>query len=389
MGLYNEAGTMEQENSYDAWGKRRIVETWNSNVSFNTDNFLTVRGYTSHEHLDKVNLINMPACRTLGRNGRLYSLSRYFIGNPLTARMLSPDPFVQNASSTQNYNRYSYCMNNPLKYTDPSGYSIKSFFKRIFGSLMGKEHTGENELSPLTIDNDNSYTDWGIDADGNQVNLGGETKNWLDELSPEDYYNLPESLWQGVLDAANGKATLGISGDGIHFWYSWNKEKEALNLLWDLSHDKNGNFIQESMAVFSKSNGIGIMYGCGYVNGVFYSNDLSSCDYSAAWLDANVKDGKILGTDIDIFATIHTHPWDEGLPPGEIWDHGPSVGDKTLYRFGNFYVLDRKNLYLGYRSSQNSNVVYDTIGTNYFLLNGNLSLYTYNLLIPYYPFPKN
>ncbi len=122
MGLYNEAGTMEQENSYDAWGKRRIVETWNSNVSFNTDNFLTVRGYTSHEHLDKVNLINMPACRTLGRNGRLYSLSRYFIGNPLTARMLSPDPFVQSPDYTQSYNRYSYCMNNPLKYTDPSGY---------------------------------------------------------------------------------------------------------------------------------------------------------------------------------------------------------------------------------------------------------------------------
>ena len=26
---------------------------------------------------------------------------------------------------TQNYNRYSYCLNNPLKYTDPSGYSYK------------------------------------------------------------------------------------------------------------------------------------------------------------------------------------------------------------------------------------------------------------------------
>ena len=106
MGLYNEAGTMEQEYSYNAWGKRRTVDTWNANVSIPGDLLLTTRGYTSHEHLDRVNLINM--------NGRLY--------DPLTARMLSPDPFVQNASSTQNYNRYSYCMNNPLKYTDPSGY---------------------------------------------------------------------------------------------------------------------------------------------------------------------------------------------------------------------------------------------------------------------------
>ncbi|MBX7227552.1 MAG: hypothetical protein K1X55_16070 [Chitinophagales bacterium] len=48
-------------------------------------------------------------------------------------RMLNPDNFVQvepkaksrfigNATSTQAYNRYSYVVNNPLKYTDPSGW---------------------------------------------------------------------------------------------------------------------------------------------------------------------------------------------------------------------------------------------------------------------------
>ncbi len=36
--------------------------------------------------------------------------------------ILSPDPFVQATEYTQSYNRYSYCWNNPLKYTDPSGY---------------------------------------------------------------------------------------------------------------------------------------------------------------------------------------------------------------------------------------------------------------------------
>ncbi len=35
----------------------------------------------------------------------------------------SPDPFVQDGSNTQSYNRYSYCWNNPLKYSDPSGYA--------------------------------------------------------------------------------------------------------------------------------------------------------------------------------------------------------------------------------------------------------------------------
>lgn len=41
--------------------------------------------------------------------------------NPITARFFSPDPFVQAPSNSQSYNRYSYCLNNPLVYTDPSG----------------------------------------------------------------------------------------------------------------------------------------------------------------------------------------------------------------------------------------------------------------------------
>jgi hypothetical protein len=36
--------------------------------------------------------------------------------------MTSPDIFDQSIYSTQSYNRYSYALNNPLKYTDPSGY---------------------------------------------------------------------------------------------------------------------------------------------------------------------------------------------------------------------------------------------------------------------------
>jgi hypothetical protein len=34
---------------------------------------------------------------------------------------LSPDNYVQAPENSQNFNRYSYCLNNPLRYTDPSG----------------------------------------------------------------------------------------------------------------------------------------------------------------------------------------------------------------------------------------------------------------------------
>lgn len=46
-------------------------------------------------------------------SGRLY--------DPLFGRFFSPDNYVQLPDFTQSYNRYSYCLNNPLKYTDPSG----------------------------------------------------------------------------------------------------------------------------------------------------------------------------------------------------------------------------------------------------------------------------
>jgi hypothetical protein len=46
-------------------------------------------------------------------NGRMY--------DPLVSRFLSPDPYIQAPGFSQNFNRYSYCLNNPLKYTDPDG----------------------------------------------------------------------------------------------------------------------------------------------------------------------------------------------------------------------------------------------------------------------------
>jgi len=39
----------------------------------------------------------------------------------VNGRMLSADPLVASANSSQAFNRYSYAFNNPLKYTDPDG----------------------------------------------------------------------------------------------------------------------------------------------------------------------------------------------------------------------------------------------------------------------------
>ena len=77
-----------------------------------------------HEMLNEFNLINM--------NGRVY--------DPVLGRFLSPDKYVQEGDNSQNYNSYSYCLNNPLKYADPSGdvFVLDDFIAiTAMGAMMG------------------------------------------------------------------------------------------------------------------------------------------------------------------------------------------------------------------------------------------------------------
>ncbi len=98
---------------YDAWGNREVLYPCSFDQYFD-------RGYTGHEHLlCPFGLINM--------NGRMY--------DPNLGRFLSPDNFIQSPGNPQNYNRYSYCLNNPLKYTDPDGEII--WMPIIIAAAMG------------------------------------------------------------------------------------------------------------------------------------------------------------------------------------------------------------------------------------------------------------
>lgn len=99
----DENATRVFDATYDVWGKQTI----------NINDIGLMRGYTGHEHVYGYEFINM--------NGRIY--------DPILAQFLSPDNYVQDPTNSQNFNRYSYCLNNPLKYTDPSGniYGIDDF----------------------------------------------------------------------------------------------------------------------------------------------------------------------------------------------------------------------------------------------------------------------
>ena len=98
--------------AFDPFGERKNTD-WTGGLTtaqeealLNKQGLISARGFTDHEHLDRLGLIHM--------NGRIY--------DPQLGRFLSPDPLVVGVTS-QYWNRYSYVMNNPMRFNDPSGYA--------------------------------------------------------------------------------------------------------------------------------------------------------------------------------------------------------------------------------------------------------------------------
>ena len=107
-------GVVVQDVRFDPWGTPYYSD---STTLTPASSLLFDRGFTGHEHIMNFGLINM--------NGRVY--------DPMTSTFLSVDNYVQDPTYTQNFNRYAYCMNNPLKYTDPDG----ECFELLLGAVIG------------------------------------------------------------------------------------------------------------------------------------------------------------------------------------------------------------------------------------------------------------
>ena len=114
--ITNDSGAYIERLAYEPFGERRNTDGSAEDRKSPIVGATTDRGFTAHEHLDEMMLIHM--------NGRIY--------DPILARFMTPDTFVQSADNLQSYNRYSYVLNNPLMYTDPSGYlSLNSIFDTL------------------------------------------------------------------------------------------------------------------------------------------------------------------------------------------------------------------------------------------------------------------
>ncbi|MEW6995201.1 PQQ-binding-like beta-propeller repeat protein [Colwelliaceae bacterium MEBiC 14330] len=125
VAITNDEGELLKRFSYDAFGKQEeIIPTPldSLNYALSLDSLIlakvpmNIRGYTGHEPVGTNG-------RIIHMNGRIYDAA--------LGRFMQADPHIQAPSNSQSFNRYSYVLNNPLSYTDPSGYFFKKLWKKI------------------------------------------------------------------------------------------------------------------------------------------------------------------------------------------------------------------------------------------------------------------
>jgi RHS repeat-associated protein len=188
---------------YDAWGKQTIS---NNILAFH-------RGYTGHEHLPDFGLINM--------NGRMY--------DPILGRFLSADPFVQMPDYSQSFNRYAYCLNNPVNTVDFDGRLVIFINGKHYVDCSSNDYWDENGGGFATAVMNHLN-------DRNDIYRDGSVGGWKNIHNNRNaIYRRSHGYIQGLFD--------------------------AVNILSRIS-DENGN-IKETIKIVTHS--MGAAYAKGYV----------------------------------------------------------------------------------------------------------------------------
>ncbi len=175
LALYDKDGNKVFDAEYDAWGKQTV----------HLNDIGLIRGYTGHEMLNEFGIINM--------NGRLY--------DPILGRFFSPDPYVQLPDFTQNFNRYSYCLNNPLKYTEPTG--------ELFGiddvAIAYALYNMASSMMRASIDGQNIWKAGGVSLLGSALSFGiGEYFGSVGSVGHELLRAGAHGVSGGLVSAING-----------------------------------------------------------------------------------------------------------------------------------------------------------------------------------------
>ena len=147
--IADSAGTELVRMSFDVYGQRRN-NNWTAGTGI-AGTAITTRGFTGAEMEDEVGLVHLGA--------RMYDAK--------LGRFLTPDSIIPDVENGQSLNRYSYVLNNPLSWVDPSGHDGQSPApaETAFGSA-------ESGFETPTY---GSVSDWWTSAFGGVESMSGQS----------------------------------------------------------------------------------------------------------------------------------------------------------------------------------------------------------------------
>ena len=121
--------------------------------------------------------------------GLYFYNARYL--DPVLGRFTQPDTIVPQPGNPQALNRYSYVLNNPLKYIDPSGFDpIDAWWEAAFRSAHGRAPTDQDRRDRL----------FSILFLGSGANGGWNDADW------ERYHTYRNDFWSGTRSWPGGSA---------------------------------------------------------------------------------------------------------------------------------------------------------------------------------------
>lgn len=274
-GVTDTSGTSVYEAAYDAWGKQKVSR----------NGLPMMRGYCGHHMISEFDLIHM--------DGRVY--------DPVIGRFISPDNYVQLPDDAQSFNRYSYCLNNPLRYTDPNGewWGVDDLIFGAIGFVTGY------------LSNAISSGNWGWSSI--QSGLIDGVTTWVGS----NLFNGKTFLSTGT-DAVGGVVSRGIENSSV--WnYSASKIYSALIPPFPIFSSPNLSVVLSPTFGWNENNvaqGFSIGYDFDIGNWRFGGNIGLGPNYwgwnlSVKWMNKGVSFGR-------------TH-YNSGL------FHGESIGKQTLW----------------------------------------------------------
>ena len=286
--ITNASSTLEELIDYYPYGKIRLDEA--------TSTFKTSRKYTGHNYDEETDLNYMQARYQDGNTGRFLSQDPMFqaIGTDLSGFERTQEQLLSNP---QELNSYSYVVNNPLKYKDPTGeastlawlvnpigtagqytfWRAGSAFVAKFGffdgrgrpisSAMMNRSLGLNPSPQLSI-NESNQKQYGnvIDALKNSELLNSAIQSriegiTLEKLSQGVNMQLDFGKEGGDLSTAIGKANISVTGAKKENGYNLNVQ---LRDTYNFDPHDYGNPLTDTMnnaAVLSESSQVISSYG--------------------------------------------------------------------------------------------------------------------------------